>query len=108
MKDRQTASGYHARLRSRRRVEFPDIRGKVEDEAGSVDYEVLQVSNGNVLVWLERRHPDMPQTASGGFGWVEPIGAGAADALDTALVKTRIERRLRSNMPANLLRQPVA
>ena len=97
MEQRTVSEGLQTRLRARRRIEYPDIRGKFEDDRGSVQYEVLQVSNGNALVWMEQAHPSMPRTASGGFGWVEHLGAGTT-SVDSGVIRRRIERSLRSHL----------
>jgi hypothetical protein len=91
-----------------RRIHNPDIRGRLDVKDGSVNYEVLQVGNGNALVWMERHHPDLPRTASGGFGWVEPLGHSLTESFDSATLRTRIERRLRAHLPPETLKTPVA
>ena len=77
----------------------PDIRGRVEDQEGSIGYEVLEVRNGNALIWSEPAHPRLPRTASGGFGWIEPLGRAMSEDLDFGFLRGHIERRLRAQIP---------
>ena len=98
--DQEAVRGTLSR-RFHRDVEYPGVNGKIQGDGISVSYEVMQVSNGNALVWMERI-PPMPQnTASGGFGWIEPAIRNSHGATDAGQLRTRIERRLLTHLNQN-------
>lgn len=83
--------------RLRRQTEYPDVNGRVQGDDVLVSYEVLQVSNGNALVWLQSVQPEL-NSASRGFGWIEPLTTTMNSAADPSKLQKFIEHRLQAHI----------
>ena len=93
-----TQSAVPRTRRLRRQIEYPAIGGKIDDNGVAMTYEVLQVSDGNALVWTNRAQPGLVPTASGGFGWIEPACRTQMGEVDLHKLQTHIEAKLRHHI----------
>ncbi len=93
-------SNFSSVQRLRRQIEYPEVNGRVQNDTVLVNYEVLQVSNGNVLLWLQSVQPEL-KSASRGFGWIEPLTATASSAADPAKLRKFVENRVQASIFQN-------